>query len=457
MAAAAEAVDALAALEAELAARVPLVTDRTRVARRSRDFFWYSPLLNEALNGRTADLLVEARDEADVVAVAGACARHGVPVTVRGGGTGNYGQCVPLQGGVVLDVTGLDAIAWRRDDVVRCGAGIKMNRLDAALAPDGHEIRMHPSTKRTATVGGFVAGGSGGVGSVTWGGLRERGNIRAARIVTLEATPRILELAGDDVLQIAHAYGTNGIITALEMPLAPAHPWIETIVVFDDLMQAARCGLAVAADPTIAKKLITPIAWPVPQWFVPLKAACPEGKAILIATVAAASMPAFRAHVAAAGGRLTLELPLDDSPGQVPLYEYTWNHTTLQVLKADRGYTYLQTLFPNDGMLELIAEIDGLFPGELFTHLELIEYAGRLTYAGLPVIRYTTRERLYEIIQAHEARGISVANPHVYTLEDGTGHKRVDVDQLAFKRMVDPQGLMNPGKMRSFSPAGAPA
>jgi FAD/FMN-containing dehydrogenase len=129
----------------------------------------------------------------------------------------------------------------------------------------------------------------------------------------------------------------------------------------------------------------------------------------------------------------------------------------LQVLKADRGYTYLQTLFPNDGMLDLIAEIDGLFPGEFFTHLELIEYAGRLTYAGLPVIRYTTRERLYEIIQAHEARGISVANPHVYTLEDGTGHKRVDVDQLAFKRMVDPQGLMNPGKMRSFSPAGAPA
>ena len=54
---------------------------------------------------------------------------------------------------------------------------------------------MHPSTKRTATIGGFVAGGSGGIGSVTWGGLREPGNVAAARIVTMEAEPRVLGTA----------------------------------------------------------------------------------------------------------------------------------------------------------------------------------------------------------------------------------------------------------------------
>lgn len=444
---------AIDAVRADLAGRVALVEDPARVRRRSRDFFWYSPVLNAQLAGLSADLLAEASSEADVIAVASACARHGVPLTVRGGGTGNYGQAVPLQGGVLLDVSGLDAVEWQRGDAVRTGPGIRMNRLDDVLRPGGHEQRMHPSTKRTASIGGFVAGGSGGIGSVNYGQLRERGNIRAARVVTLEAEPRILELTGDQVHGIAHAYGTTGIVTALEMPLAPIRPWIDVVVAFDDVMAAAACGLAVGADPAIGKKLITPIAWPIPRWFPQLGRACPEGAAILIAMIAEPSLPAFRDRVAAAGGTVTLEVAHDDGPGRVPLYEYTWNHTTLQVLKADRGYTYLQSLHPADRLLESVAEIDALFPGELVTHLELIEFAGRLTYAGIPVIRYSTPERLDAIIAAHEARGVWIANPHVYTLEDGTRHKRAETDQLGFKRQVDPAGLMNPGKMRTFTPA----
>ena len=45
-----------------------------------------------------------------------------------------------------------------------------------------------------------------------------------------------------------------------------------------------------------------------------------------------------------------------------------------------------------------------------------------------------------------------IANPHVVTLEDGSRYKRVDADQLGFKQEVDPMGLLNPGKMRSFVP-----
>ena len=43
-----------------------------------------------------------------------------------------------------------------------------------------------------------------------------------------------------------------------------------------------------------------------------------------------------------------------------------------------------------------------------------------------------------------------VANPHVCTLEDSSRYKRADADQLGFKHEVDPHGLLNPGKMRSF-------
>jgi hypothetical protein len=70
----------------------------------------------------------------------------------------------------------------------------------------------------------------------------------------------------------------------------------------------------------------------------------------------------------------------------------------------------------------------------------------------LPAEDAAARARLDQIIAAHEAAGIPVANPHVNTLEAGSRHKRVPGDQLGFKAEVDPHGLLNPGKMESYVP-----
>lgn len=93
---------------------VPLEQDPKNLQRKSRDFFWFSPVLKTQLQGCVADLVAVQRDEADVMRVASATARYRVPVTIRGGGTGNYGQCVPVGGGIVLDMAALDAIEWQR-------------------------------------------------------------------------------------------------------------------------------------------------------------------------------------------------------------------------------------------------------------------------------------------------------------------------------------------------------
>jgi hypothetical protein len=82
-------------------------------------------------------------------------------------------------------------------------------------------------------------------------------------------------------------------------------------------------------------------------------------------------------------------------------------------------------------------------------HLEFLRVNGKAIPAGLQLVRYTTPERLYEIIQYHEANGCAIANPHTYILEDG-GRKVIDPVQLAFKEQVDPYGLLNPGKMRAW-------
>jgi len=100
--------------------------------------------------------------------------------------------------------------------------------------------------------------------------------------------------------------------------------------------------------------------------------------------------------------------------------------------------------------MEKVAEMRAMFPDEVLQHLEFIRFNGRVTCSGLPVVRYTDADRLYRIIQLHEEHGVYIANPHVFTVEDGSRYKRVDADQLGFKHEVDPYGLLNPGKMRSF-------
>ena len=74
-------------------------TQPQKVKRRSRDFYWYSPILKRQLDQVTAEAVVTPKDEAEVIRVLAACHRHRVPLTPRGGGTGNYGQAMPLQGG----------------------------------------------------------------------------------------------------------------------------------------------------------------------------------------------------------------------------------------------------------------------------------------------------------------------------------------------------------------------
>ena len=96
--------EALIALRQDLSA-VPdleLMDEPAELQRHSRDAFEYSPVLTPRLEACRAELVVRPRTVDAVERLASACAEHQVPLTLRGTGTGNYGQCVPLQGGVVM-------------------------------------------------------------------------------------------------------------------------------------------------------------------------------------------------------------------------------------------------------------------------------------------------------------------------------------------------------------------
>ena len=245
--------------------------DRREIARRSKDFYWYSPILKAQLRECMADALVLAVSEEEVLAASQAAVAHGVPLTPRGAGTGNYGQAMPLRGGAVLDVSGLDAIEHidAEAGTVRAGAGVKLGDLEDACRSHGWELRQHPSTRRTATIGGFVAGGSTGHGALLHGGLAEDGAVLSVRVVTAEApNPRVLDLTGRDAFPVVHAYGTNGIITSVEIPLARAQPWADVTASFASLDAAAAFALDVANAPAIVARAVSVFQAPLPQKYL---------------------------------------------------------------------------------------------------------------------------------------------------------------------------------------------
>ena len=422
----------------------------TLVKQKSRDFYWYSPVLKRELDAVTADIMVSPSSEAEVMRVLAAAHDLGIPVTPRGSGTGNYGQAMPLTGGILLSLADMNKVTAIAPGQVTCEPGALLIDIDKELAPSGQELRMFPSTRGTASVGGFVAGGSGGVGSITWGGLRDFGNVIGLRVVTMEGKPRTMDLSGADLHKAIHAYGTNGVITQVTMPLAARYDWVDVIVGFDGFEAAAAYGFALASQDGVLKKLVTAVAAPAPEtYFLRHRAMIPSGASVVIAMIAPHSFDAFEAFTRQTKGKILFAshraVP-ETLKGLPPNYELTWNHTTLRALRVDPSITYLQARYPPPDALGLIKRIHAAFGDEVIGHLEFVRFNGRIDVAGLPMVRFTTEERLDAIIRAHEEMGAMIFNPHRYTLEEG-GMKQTDAIQLAFKRETDPQGLLNPGKM----------
>ena len=428
---------------------IPVEDNPRIVQQKSRDHYWYSPRLKQQLDGVTAQLVVSPRSTEEVVAVLKAAFAHQVPITPRGAGTGNYGQAMPLSGGAILNLMNMDKVISIAPDRVRAEAGVVMEKLDeATIHAVNAELRFHPSTYRMASLGGFIAGGSGGVGSIRWGGLRNFGNILGLKVVTCEAEPRVLDLTGPDILKVAHAYGTNGIIVEAEMPLTAHYDWVDVLVGFDSAMEAVAFAEQVALQDGLLCKEISPVAAPIAYDYFnrhrPYIRSREQSVVLLMA--APAAVPALVDFVDFHKGDLLLRGDTLDPEAKAklpPVYELAWNHTTLRGLKIDPTITYLQTQYPSLAQVKWAVET---FGDELPMHIEMTRFDGRVVFSGLPIVRYTSEERLEEIIRLHEEAGCFVFNPHRYTLEEG-GMKRTDRAQLAFKKEADPTGILNPGKM----------
>jgi FAD/FMN-containing dehydrogenase len=427
-----------------------VITDPSVLAGLCKDYSWFSPVVEaEVATWQPAELAVKPRTTNQVLAVAGIAVQRGIPLTVRGGGTGNYGQALPRRGGILLLTSGLSRILGFGEARVRVEAGVRLGTVEQRAREHGLELRIYPSTYVSSSTAGFVAGGAGGVGSVTWGTLRDD-NVLGARLVTLEDPPRVCEVGSDDTTSIVHAFGTTGILTEVTLPLAPATSWEQCIVACPSMSAAYAFGVEVCSDARVPKRLVSLHEWPIPSMFSTLVRAggVEAGQTSVLLEVGAGSAERIRTLAQRAGGRLVWQSPASayHAPGSISLSDFSFNHTMLWARRFESTSTYLQLGLSAGSVLE---QLQGLKEArsDLRVHLEFMRFGQQLGTVALPLLRFQSRERLYQVMQTCAELGMRVIDPHTWLLS-------VDANTNASigeaKRRYDPNNLLNPGKIKTL-------
>ena len=443
-----------------------VLSDERSLSTFSKDASYYSPVLRDLLAGKLAEIIAAPASIPQLQElVRYACAR-GIPLTMRGSGTGNYGQCVPLHGGIVVSthrlnrVTALDQEAG----VVCAEPGARLGQIERQARPLGWELRCYPSTWATAALGGFVGGGFGGVGSVRNGVLWD-GFLKSITVMEVTSAAALHTLSGADMMGFIHAYGTSGIMVELEVNLAPAVPWEEAAVSFPTLEAALRFCHALALDAGEDKRLISIHEWPIPSYFGPLEAAggVAEGRALALLELRDGRTDAVAARAAPYGGELTYRAGTEAyHAGKFCLSDFTWNHTTLWAMRKDEGWTYLQSNLSTD-VEEALEQMEALRAyhgqGGVAFHLEIGRQAPgtpeeRTFISALDLIYLQDGPAIEAAIAERERLGVSVANPHTYFLDADPRWSGQTV--LDARALYNPAGLLNPGKLSQAVTATEP-
>ncbi len=434
---------------------VPHVTisdDVGLVGRRSTD---RSALLGPHMAAQTADSLAEAvatpADEAQVVELLAACARHRVPVVPRGAGTSNFGQTIPLDGGIVVDLSALTGVIAVGDGSVRALAGTMLDDIDEALEPHGAELRIHPSSKRMSTIAGFVIGGHGGIGSMRFGGLADVGNVIGLRVVTAEEEPRVLELRGASTSLVQFSFGMNGVVTEVEVATTARREWRDVMFSFDDLGAAMRFGCDMTVADGLELKNCMPMNAALASHLTPLQEFLPEGRDAALAMVAPSALEGAADVARRHGGRMTMDVRTGEGPRGFPGYEYTWGHAMWWLRKSQPTLAAVLFLLPEERPVESLLELVERTPGDPWVGCTCQRIGGRPSPQVAYGIDGSVPGRLAEVSAIAEELGCLVVNNHRPKLTSSS-IRGFSAEQRAFKADVDPHGILNPGKLEDPDP-----
>ena len=193
-----------------------------------------------------AGLAVLPRSTSEVSAVIALCQHHRIPVVAQGGRTGLSGGAVSTKGEIILMSDRLDRIVEIDPQAMLAvvEAGVTLQALDEAAAGHGLSAGINHAARGTATIGGMISTNAGGMEAFRNGTMRNR--LLGLEVVLpdgaiLDDMTRVTKCnEGYDVKQLfCGSEGTLGIITRAVLRLTPADGAATTVL--------AACASAAAA------------------------------------------------------------------------------------------------------------------------------------------------------------------------------------------------------------------
>ena len=197
------------------------------------------------------DVVVWPRTSEQVSNLVKVASEMSVPVVPRGAGSGESGGSMPVEGGVVLDLTFMKKVLDLDEKNLTClvEPGIVCDDLNFFLKKKGFFLPPVPASSEMATIGGCVANNSGGYRTVKYGSFKNwvmelEVVLPDGDIIRTGAKTRKSSSGYDLTRLYVGSEGTLGIFTKILLRIHPLPQCIRLVTAtFDDIIKA--CDMTV--------------------------------------------------------------------------------------------------------------------------------------------------------------------------------------------------------------------
>lgn len=468
--------DALLTTLRDIVGEEGLRSDRRECKAYSCDIGVMPSLVSPFVKAGVPGAVVRPVDENQLTRIMRATRAAGVEVVPRAAATSGYGGVLPRKDALVVDLSGWQKVidVNQTAEIVRCEPGVIWENLDRVLTAQGLEVRLHPSSYLSSTVGGWLAQGGSGFGSYEFGAFKD--NVISVRLVDPQGEIRFME--GRDLLDlVADAEGITGIITEVTFKVRRSEETAVRLVSLPDTaaLNAMIAGIRSAQLPLWSLTFLNPEAMKLKKRLPGRACHAYEFNEVVSEAAAEARLPetyllmcafpASRIPVVDEGLRSLMHtcggvlLPEEDAQR-----EWKGRIAPMRLKRLGPSIIPTEVVVPSESIAEVLDEIERKID-QPFVLEGMVAADGSAVLLGY--IPHDERTFAFNLAFALSLSVVKIANAH-----GGSGYAtglyfRKQANRIlgtqkqqrlrAFKQRVDPDGLMNPGKVLALPGEGGGA